>query len=50
MTGSFNLSKSAESQFNIVDVVRSRSRAELFASKIDAMFSWVKTNEGSNKP
>jgi hypothetical protein len=31
-------------------VVRSRSRAELFASWIDAMFDWVKTNEGANQP
>jgi hypothetical protein len=50
MTGSFNLSASAENQFNIVDVVRSRSRAELFANRIDAMFDWVKTNQGDNQP
>jgi hypothetical protein len=45
LTGSFNLSASAPKQFNIVDVVRSRSRAVLFASKIDAMFAWVVANE-----
>lgn len=45
LTGSFNLSASAEKQFNIVDTVRSRARAELFASKIDAMFDWVMANE-----
>lgn len=50
VTGSFNLSRSAEEQFNIVDVVGSRSRAELFASRIDAMFNWVKTNEPQNQP
>jgi len=50
VTGSFNLSASAEQQFNIVDVTRSRSRAQLFAVKIGAMFDWVKTNEGQNKP
>lgn len=50
VTGSFNLSRSAQDQFNIVDVVRSRSRAELFANRIDAMFDWVKTNEGANQP
>src|SRR5438105_9683501 len=50
ITGSFNLSRSAQDQFNIVDVVRSRSRAELFASRIDAMFAWVKANEGGNQP
>jgi hypothetical protein len=44
-TGSFNLSASAEEQFNIVDVVRSRSRAALFAAQIDAMFTWVSTHE-----
>jgi len=44
-TGSFNLSSSAEEQFNIVDVVRSRSRAALFAAQIDAMFTWVSTHE-----
>lgn len=45
LTGSFNLSASAEEQFNIVDIVRSRSRAELFAARIDAMFEWVETHE-----
>src|SRR6266851_5482016 len=50
VTGSFNLSASAEQQFNIVDVVGSRSRAELFANRIDAMFDWVKTNEPQNLP
>ena len=50
ITGSFNLSATAEEQFNIVDVVGSRSRAELFATRIDAMFDWVKTNEPQNVP
>jgi hypothetical protein len=50
VTGSFNLSASAQNQFNIVDVVVSLSRAKLFASKIDAMFDWVKANEGTNQP
>src|SRR6266849_6264469 len=50
VTGSFNLSASAEQQFNIVDIVGSRSRAELFANRIDAMFDWVKTNEPQNLP
>jgi hypothetical protein len=45
LTGSYNLSASAAKQFNIVDIVRSRSRAELFASKIDSMFDWVLANE-----
>lgn len=44
-TGSYNLSASAAKQFNVVDVVRSRSRAELFASMIDKMFNWVAQNE-----
>ena len=50
VTGSFNLSASAEQQFNIVDIVGSRSRAELFANRIDVMFDWVKTNEPQNVP
>lgn len=49
MTGSFNLSRSAEQQFNIVDLVRSRSRAELFAARIDAMFDYVKQHEGGKQ-
>jgi hypothetical protein len=50
MTGSFNFSASAESQFNIVDVIVSPSRGALFRKMIEAMFDWVKTNEGSNQP
>lgn len=50
VTGSFNLSATAQEQFNIVDVVGSRSRSELFASRIDAMFNWVKTNQPQNQP
>ena len=50
MTGSFNLSASAQDQFNIVDVVVSPSRTALFRKMIEAMFDWVKTNEGGNKP
>jgi hypothetical protein len=50
VTGSFNLSRSAQDQFNIVDVVQSRPRAELFAKRIDGMFDWVKANEGANQP
>lgn len=50
MTGSFNLSASAQDQFNIVDVVISQSRADLFAHRIGAMFDWVKQNEGGNQP
>ena len=50
VTGSFNLSHSAEDQFNIVDVVRSRSRADLFVSRLSAMFDWVKANEPGVTP
>jgi hypothetical protein len=46
LTGSFNLSFSATEQFNIDDLVRSRSRGELIASRIDAMFAWVQAHEG----
>jgi hypothetical protein len=48
LTGSFNLSTSASKQFNVIDIVESRSRAELFASRIQAMFDWVKKNEPGN--
>lgn len=50
VTGSFNLSASAQNQFNIVDVVVSQSRADLFARMIRAMFDWVKTHQGDNQP
>lgn len=50
MTGSFNLSKSAESQYNIVDVIISPSRAKLFRENIEAMFAWVHQNEPNNQP
>jgi hypothetical protein len=45
LTGSFNLSFSATEQFNVDDLVRSRSRAVLLAQRIDAMFAWVVANE-----
>jgi hypothetical protein len=45
VTGSFNLSASASKQFNVVDIVRSRSRAELFRSRIDEMFDYVSQNQ-----
>lgn len=45
MTGSWNVSASAQEQFNIDDFIRSRSRAELFASRIDQMFQWVVAHE-----
>lgn len=50
MTGSFNLSASAEDQFNIVDVVVSPSRAALFRRMIEGMFDWVQTNQPGNRP
>jgi hypothetical protein len=50
MTGSFNLSASAQNQFNIVDVVVSPSRAALFRKNIEAMFDWVKTHQPNNQP
>jgi hypothetical protein len=45
MTGSWNISASANKQFNIDDFIRSRSRAELFAARIDEMFAWVIQND-----
>ncbi len=50
MTGSFNLSASAESQFNVVDLCISPSRAALFRRMIESMFDWVRTNQPGNKP
>jgi hypothetical protein len=50
VTGSFNLSTSAESQFNVVDVIISPSRTALFRQMIEAMFTWVKANEPNNQP
>ena len=50
MTGSFNLSKSASDQFNVVDVVISPSRTALFRKMIEAMFLWVKANQPTNQP
>jgi hypothetical protein len=50
ITGSFNLSGSANEQFNIIDIVTSPSRTALFRKMIESMFVWVKTNEGGNQP
>ena len=50
MTGSFNLSASAQNQFNIVDVIISPSRAALFRQMIESMFGWVKTHQPNNQP
>ena len=44
-SGSFNLSSSAEKEFNVADFIWSRSRAENFASQIQQKLSWVLTNQ-----
>jgi len=44
-SGSFNLSESAQKEFNIADFIWSRSRAELFASQIQAKLSWVQEHQ-----
>jgi hypothetical protein len=44
-SGSFNLSSSAEKEFNLADFIWSRSRAEQFASKIQSALTWVLTNQ-----
>lgn len=45
VTGSFNFSSSAQEQFNLVDLILSRSRAELFTTWINEIFDWVQANE-----
>lgn len=45
LNGSFNLSASAESQFNLVDLIDSPSRALLFAGWVDSIFTWVQQHD-----
>ena len=49
-SGSFNLSESAQKEFNIADFIWSRSRAELFASQIQAKLSWVQEHQPGVPP
>ena len=44
-SGSFNLSESAQKEFNIADFIWSRSRAEVVASQIQAKLSWVQEHQ-----
>ena len=44
-SGSFNLSASAEEQFNIAYIIESRQIAEVIAGQIQRMFDWVQANE-----
>jgi hypothetical protein len=44
-SGSFNLSSSAQLEFNIVDFIWSRSRAEAFAQQIQAKLTWCRNNQ-----
>ena len=44
-SGSFNLSESAQKEFNVADFITSRSRAEQFATQIQQKLSWVLTNQ-----
>ena len=44
-SGSFNLSASAEKEFNVADLIWSRSRAEAFAAQIQARLTWCRTNQ-----
>lgn len=44
-SGSFNLSESAEKEFNVADFIWSRSRAEAFAAQIQAKLSWCRGNQ-----
>ncbi len=49
-SGSFNLSESAEKEFNIADFIWSRSRAELFAQQIQSKLTWVQTHQPGIPP
>lgn len=44
-SGSFNLSESAEKEFNVADLIWSRTRANAFAVQIQTALSWVQANE-----
>ena len=44
-SGSFNLSSSAEKEFNLADFIWSRSRAEAFSAQIQEKLTWVQTNQ-----
>lgn len=44
-SGSFNLSSSASKEFNVADFITSRSRAENFATEIQAKLTWVQTHQ-----
>lgn len=44
-SGSFNLSSSAQKEFNVADFIWSRTRAEAFAQQIQSKLSWVLENE-----
>lgn len=44
-SGSFNLSDSAQKEFNIADFIWSRSRAEAFAQQIQNKLSWCRANQ-----
>lgn len=44
-SGSFNLTHAAEREFNVVDLVWSRQRAEAFASQIATRLAWCRANQ-----
>lgn len=44
-SGSFNLSDSAQAEFNIADLIWSRARAEAFAAQIQEMLTFVQTHQ-----
>ncbi len=44
-SGSFNLSASAEREFNVADFIWSRSRAEAFAVEIQARLTWCRAHQ-----
>ena len=44
-SGSFNLSASAEREFNIADFIWSRTRAEAIAQQIQTRLTWCRTNQ-----
>jgi hypothetical protein len=49
-SGSFNLSESAQEEFNVADFIWSRSRAEVFAQQVTAKLNWVQTHQPGIPP
>jgi hypothetical protein len=44
-SGSFNLSHSAETEFNVADFIWSRTRAQVFATRIQEKLTWCRLHQ-----